>query len=65
MAKVVGNPKITLPSDREDSENYTAENLHNLKSKVSELKKAVELNTEISSKEAFEKSPHCLEVLNK
>jgi hypothetical protein len=63
MAKIVGNPKITLPSDMES---YTEEDLHTLKSKVSELKKALESNAEISStKEVSEKSPHRLELINK
>jgi deoxyribodipyrimidine photolyase len=38
MAKIMGNLKITFPSEQEITENGAQENLHNLKRKVKELK---------------------------
>ncbi|MFP3043853.1 hypothetical protein LQZ19_18730 [Treponema primitia] len=40
MAKVIGNPGITFPSEQEITEKGAKENLHNLKQKVQELRES-------------------------
>jgi hypothetical protein len=41
MAKIMGDPKITFPSEQEIAENGVQENLYNLKQKVKELKNSL------------------------
>jgi hypothetical protein len=41
MAKIIGNPTITFPSEQELVQDGTNENLHNLKRKVQELQQSL------------------------
>jgi hypothetical protein len=41
MAKIIGNPTITFPSEQEIVQGGTNENLHNLKRKVQELQQSL------------------------
>jgi hypothetical protein len=52
MAKITGNPRITVPSEQEITQKGAKESLHNLKQKVRELQQSL-LNDNIPQDSLF------------